>query len=203
MSWLWDILTDYRAILWFILGFNLAYWWLRPSRRRISRQLTQMHDDYEATQRDTERRYAQRSRDLQRRIVREVEELRQRVYQLALLDDMAAIRAELGPPEEPVTELIDPNDCTQEELQAIKGIGPAISQAIIHGRPWETVDELVSVDGISRNMLQQVLRHRLHIRHRPDNNSNRRYRGVRVRRRARHANIQTDPVDAGPGPAAE
>lgn len=39
--------------------------------------------------------------------------------------------------------LIDINSASKSELEAIKGIGPAYSEAIIKGRPYKRKDELV------------------------------------------------------------
>ena len=42
------------------------------------------------------------------------------------------------------TELLDINSATKPQLEALKGIGPAYSEAIIKGRPYKGKDELVS-----------------------------------------------------------
>jgi competence protein ComEA len=43
----------------------------------------------------------------------------------------------------PAAPLIDINSATKEELSALKGIGPARSDAIVKGRPYKGKDELV------------------------------------------------------------
>ncbi len=43
----------------------------------------------------------------------------------------------------PQANLIDINSATKPQLEAIKGIGPKYSEAIIKGRPYTRKDELV------------------------------------------------------------
>lgn len=38
-------------------------------------------------------------------------------------------------------------------LQTLDGVGPTLSQAIIDGRPWASVDDLTGIDGISAGMV--------------------------------------------------
>ncbi len=38
--------------------------------------------------------------------------------------------------------------CIYDFIEAIKGIGPALAEGIIAGRPYESMDELVKVKGI-------------------------------------------------------
>ncbi|MCG2726778.1 MAG: helix-hairpin-helix domain-containing protein [Elusimicrobia bacterium] len=51
--------------------------------------------------------------------------------------------------------LLDPNTANEEELQSIKGIGPAIAERIIFGRPYKTIDDLLRVKGISPKKLKK------------------------------------------------
>jgi len=51
---------------------------------------------------------------------------------------------------------IDLNRATGEELQSLKGIGPALSKKIIAGRPYKTVDDLIKVKGIGKRTLEKL-----------------------------------------------
>lgn len=51
--------------------------------------------------------------------------------------------------------LVDINSATQQELEAIKGVGPAIAKKIIAGRPYKSVDEL-SKAGISAKAIEAM-----------------------------------------------
>lgn len=50
--------------------------------------------------------------------------------------------------------IVNVNTATARELQSLPGIGPALAQLIIGGRPYTTVDELARVRGISPSMVQ-------------------------------------------------
>lgn len=54
-----------------------------------------------------------------------------------------------------VATLVDINSATQQELEAIKGVGPAIAKKIIAGRPYKSVDEL-SKAGISAKAIEAM-----------------------------------------------
>jgi len=51
--------------------------------------------------------------------------------------------------------LLDLNTANKEELIAINGIGPVLSERIIAGRPYKTVDELDTVKGIGPKNLKK------------------------------------------------
>ena len=52
--------------------------------------------------------------------------------------------------------LIDINSASFEELQKIIGIGPVLSQRIIEGRPYNSLDDLIKVKGIGEKTLQKI-----------------------------------------------
>jgi competence protein ComEA len=51
---------------------------------------------------------------------------------------------------------IDINTADQKTLEALPGIGPALSKAIIAGRPYKSVDDLKKVKGISDSKLKAI-----------------------------------------------
>jgi competence ComEA-like helix-hairpin-helix protein len=51
--------------------------------------------------------------------------------------------------------LLDLNTASREELLAINGIGPVLSERIIAGRPYKTVDQLLKVKGIGPKNLEK------------------------------------------------
>ncbi|OGV43160.1 MAG: hypothetical protein A2X46_12020 [Lentisphaerae bacterium GWF2_57_35] len=55
--------------------------------------------------------------------------------------------------EAPVAPL-NVNTCSKEELQTIKGIGPALAGKIVSGRPYRTLDDLLKIQGISPAKLE-------------------------------------------------
>jgi competence ComEA-like helix-hairpin-helix protein len=54
-----------------------------------------------------------------------------------------------------VTALVDINSATQQELEAIKGVGPTAAKKIIAGRPYKSVDEL-SKAGINAKAVEAM-----------------------------------------------
>lgn len=51
---------------------------------------------------------------------------------------------------------IDPNTATAEQLQEIPGVGPAMAEKIISGRPYASVDDLKNVPGIGEAKFAQM-----------------------------------------------
>jgi len=52
--------------------------------------------------------------------------------------------------------LLNLNTATEKELQSINGIGPVLSERIIAGRPYRTVDDLLKVKGIGPKKLEKI-----------------------------------------------
>jgi competence protein ComEA len=52
--------------------------------------------------------------------------------------------------------LLDPNTASKEALESIKGIGPALAERIIAGRPYRTADDLLKVKGIGPKKLEDI-----------------------------------------------
>ena len=53
-------------------------------------------------------------------------------------------------------ELIDLNSATADQLKTLKGVGDAISEKIIKGRPYAKKDELVQRQIITRAAYEQI-----------------------------------------------
>ena len=53
-------------------------------------------------------------------------------------------------------EKVDINKADKDKLQRVNGIGPALADRIIEGRPYKSVDELVKVKGISKRSLEKI-----------------------------------------------
>jgi len=52
---------------------------------------------------------------------------------------------------------VDINQASQDDLIAIKGIGPGLAKSIIEGRPYQKLHDLVEVPGISETKLASLL----------------------------------------------
>jgi DNA uptake protein ComE-like DNA-binding protein len=55
----------------------------------------------------------------------------------------------------PPKTLLNPNTASGEELMSISGIGPVLSERIVAGRPYRTVDDLLKVKGIGPKRLKK------------------------------------------------
>ncbi len=51
---------------------------------------------------------------------------------------------------------IDINTSSADDLTTVKGIGPGLAQKIINGRPYQTLDDLVKISGISDARLESL-----------------------------------------------
>lgn len=54
------------------------------------------------------------------------------------------------------TEAININTASKTELESLPGIGPVTAEKIISGRPYETIDELVSKKAIGAKTLEKI-----------------------------------------------
>jgi len=61
----------------------------------------------------------------------------------------ASIAAGLG-------QKVSLNKATQAELEALPGIGPTLAKAIIEGRPYDTAQDLLRVQGIGEKRLEAI-----------------------------------------------
>lgn len=52
--------------------------------------------------------------------------------------------------------IVNINTASDTQLQTVPGIGPAMSAQIIVGRPWESVDALLRVQGIGPKRLESM-----------------------------------------------
>ena len=51
------------------------------------------------------------------------------------------------------TNAINVNTATKDELRSLSGVDAVRAQAIIDGRPWSSVDDLATIQGISSDMI--------------------------------------------------
>lgn len=64
------------------------------------------------------------------------------------------IREEFSPGEGDL--IVNINTATQDELQTIPGIGPALAQQIIAGRPYTRIENLARIQGIGPNTVESI-----------------------------------------------
>lgn len=68
----------------------------------------------------------------------------------------AAVEAVQEPVEEiPVAQGVSVNKASLEALVAVNGLGEAMAQQIIEGRPWAALEDLTAVRGISKAGLER------------------------------------------------
>ena len=51
------------------------------------------------------------------------------------------------------TSAININTATADELESLSGVGASLAQQIIDGRPWNSVNDLANISGISEDMV--------------------------------------------------
>lgn len=52
--------------------------------------------------------------------------------------------------------VVNVNSATQEQLETVPGIGPALASLIIAGRPYHRVDDLLRISGIGERNLESM-----------------------------------------------
>ena len=52
--------------------------------------------------------------------------------------------------------VVNVNSATQEQLETVPGIGPALASLIIAGRPYQSVDDLLRISGIGKQTLERM-----------------------------------------------
>jgi competence protein ComEA len=53
-------------------------------------------------------------------------------------------------------EKVNINTASQAQLEALPGIGPAKAQAIIGGRPYEKIEDIMKVKGIKQGVFNKI-----------------------------------------------
>jgi len=73
---------------------------------------------------------------------------------LWVVRDARSLLPSLGP--EAGSLIVNVNSASDAQLQTVPGIGPATAAQIIAGRPWESVDALIRIQGIGPKKLQSL-----------------------------------------------
>ena len=76
-------------------------------------------------------------------------------WALGVLVAVAALAFSLGNAQAQAKALVDINTATQQELEAVKGVGAATAKKIIAGRPYKSLDELTKA-GLSAKKIEAL-----------------------------------------------
>lgn len=57
---------------------------------------------------------------------------------------------------DPTAAKVNLNTASQAEIESLPGVGPALAQRIIEGRPYQTLEQLDMVKGIGPKMLERL-----------------------------------------------
>ena len=71
-----------------------------------------------------------------------------------LVRDARVLLPTFGP--EAGSLVVNINTASEEQLQTVPGIGPARAAQIVAGRPWESVDAIVRIQGIGPSQLESL-----------------------------------------------